>query len=114
MSEQKSTIRLDDATQRAPLGVKAIKIRILSCGGTIDKVYFDASSEYQVGDPQIESIFREANVTFEFVIEQVLRKDSLEMSDEDRAAIRACVEKSAERQILITHGTDTMAETAKA
>lgn len=91
-----------------------MQIRILSCGGTIDKVYFDAQSEYQVGDPQIEAIFRGANVTFAYVIEPVLRKDSLEMTDEDRQFLRGRVEQSAERHILITHGTDTLAATARA
>ena len=90
-----------------------MQIRILSCGGTIDKVYFDAHSEYQVGDPQIEAIFRGANVTFAFVIEPVLRKDSLEMTDEDRGRLRERVQQAAEQHILITHGTDTMAATAR-
>ena len=89
-------------------------IRILSCGGTIDKVYFDANSEYQVGEPQIEVVFREAGVTFEYTIEPVMRKDSLDMTEQDRDVLRARVIAAEERHILITHGTDTMADTAEA
>lgn len=91
-----------------------MQIRILSCGGTIDKVYFDANSDYQVGEPQIESIFEEARVTFEYEIEPVTRKDSLEMTDEDRQLVRRRVDEADERHILITHGTDTMTHTAAA
>jgi L-asparaginase len=88
-------------------------LQIFSCGGTIDKVYFDAKSEYEVGEPQIETIFRNAHVQFEYAIESLLQKDSLDMSDSDRGLIRARVEACEARHILITHGTDTMPETAR-
>jgi L-asparaginase len=44
----------------------------------------------------------------------VLRKDSLDITDADRAAIRAAIEQTATRHVLVTHGTDTMVETARA
>lgn len=91
-----------------------IHLQVFSCGGTIDKVYFDAKSEYEVGDPQILSIFQEANVSFRYSIHQLMRKDSLEMTDLDRAAVREAVEECNSRHILITHGTDLMPETARA
>lgn len=91
-----------------------MKLRVLTTGGTIDKVYFDAASTYDIGDPQVEPVFKESNVTFEFVVEPVLRKDSLVMTDADRALIRERVAAAAERLILITHGTDTMTQTAEA
>jgi L-asparaginase len=87
---------------------------IFTAGGTIDKVYFDARSEYTVGDPQIVDILRAAQVTFEWKVEAVVRKDSLELTDEDRAAITAAIHACPGRRILVTHGTDTMALTAKA
>lgn len=90
------------------------KIKIFACGGTIDKVYFDAKSEFQVGEPQIVSVLREANVTFDFEVESILKKDSLEMTDEDRAIVREKVLSCKEEKILITHGTDTIIETGKA
>ena len=89
-------------------------LTVITTGGTIDKVYFDAKSDYQVGEPQIGVILTQLGVGFDFEVLPVLRKDSLEMSDADRAAIRAAVEQQPRRHVLITHGTDTMVETAQA
>jgi len=89
-------------------------LTVVTTGGTIDKVYFDAKSDYQIGAPQIGEILAQLGVAFEFDVVPVLRKDSLEMTDADRAAIRGTVEKQPHRHILITHGTDTMVETARA
>jgi len=89
-----------------------MRMRVIAAGGTIDKVYFDAASTYDVGDPQVGPLFKEANVTFDFIVESVLQKDSLAMTDADRALIRERVAAAPERLILITHGTDTMTETA--
>ncbi len=77
-------------------------------------ICFDATSEYEVGEPTVPHVFREAGVTVGWEIEPLLRKDSLEMTDEDRASIREACEASEETAILITHGTDTMSETAEA
>jgi L-asparaginase len=88
-------------------------IQIFSCGGTIDKVYFDAKSQYEVGEPQISQIFKRANVTFEFAIDPIMRKDSLEMTDEDRNEIFDRVSQCPHSHVLITHGTDTMPDTAR-
>ncbi len=90
-----------------------MKLRILTTGGTIDKVYFDALSTYQIGEPQIPAVLAEANVAFDFTLEEVCRRESLEMTDTDRAVIRRRVETAPERLVVITHGTDTMTETAK-
>ena len=89
-------------------------VQILSCGGTIDKIYFDAKSEYEVGSPQIDVVFKEAGVTFDYSIESLMRKDSLDMTADDRQLVRDKIEASDSRLFLITHGTDTMPETAKA
>jgi L-asparaginase len=89
------------------------KIKILACGGTIDKIYFDAKSEYEVGEPQILTILRESNVSLDYDLESIVRKDSLEMTDEDRDEICRAIEASDAKCYLITHGTDTMIETAK-
>jgi L-asparaginase len=90
------------------------KLRIFTTGGTIDKIYFDAKSEYEVGEPQIGEILREMGVGFPFEITSLMRKDSLDLSDEDRQAIRKAVAADPAERLLITHGTDTMTETAKA
>ena len=89
-------------------------IRILTTGGTIDKVYFDQQSTFQVGEPQILEVLREVNVTVPYALTPLLRKDSLELTDADRQLIRQAVEGAGESRILLTHGTDTMVETARA
>jgi len=89
-------------------------VLILTTGGTIDKIYFDASSEFEVGAPTIPHIFQDVGATIDHELLPLFRKDSLEMTTEDRLQIRKACEDTSHRQILITHGTDTMAETAEA
>ncbi|NNE44656.1 MAG: asparaginase [Gemmatimonadetes bacterium] len=91
-----------------------MKLKIITTGGTIDKVYFDANSTYEVGESAIPEILRESNVTLDYDVTNLLRKDSLELTDEDRALIRATIEASDETRFVVTHGTDTMVETARA
>ena len=88
------------------------KILILTTGGTIDKVYFDARSSYEVGPPNIEIVLGELDLAVDYSVRSLLKKDSLEITDEDRALILQAVEQADEEHILITHGTDTMVETA--
>ena len=90
------------------------KIKFLTTGGTIDKVYFDAKSEFQVGPPQVTELLKDANVTFAYEVESILRKDSLDLTDADRALIRERVLADPAELIVITHGTDTMILTARA
>jgi L-asparaginase len=87
-------------------------IQILTTGGTIDKIYFDANSEYAVGDPQITEILREVNAQVDFKVQTLFRKDSLELTDEDRQHIVEVVSSMESDRLLITHGTDTMVQTA--
>ncbi len=87
-------------------------IKFITTGGTIDKVYFDANSEYQIGDPIIDELMEEANIQVTYKVQSVLKKDSLDMDSKDRDVIYKAVENSVARRIIITHGTDTMVETA--
>ena len=89
-------------------------VSIYTTGGTIDKVYFDAKSDYQIGKAQITDILVEANVTLSYTVHNLLSKDSLELTDDDRVLIREHVQADSHSRILITHGTDTMAQTANA
>ncbi|MNO82563.1 Glutaminase-asparaginase [compost metagenome] len=89
-----------------------MKLQIFTTGGTFDKVYYDALSDFQIGEPMAPEILREAGVTFEWEVEGLTRKDSLELTDEDRELIRSRVAACPARHILITHGTDTMTRTA--
>lgn len=88
-------------------------IRVFTTGGTIDKVYFDAKSQYAIGESNVQLLFKEMNVGFDYQVESILRKDSLEMTDADRLLILENVNRATCPKILITHGTDTMIETAQ-
>ncbi len=89
-----------------------MQLEIFTTGGTIDKVYFDAKSSFEVGEPQIVEVLREANLSIDYQVTSLMRKDSLELTDEDREKVRQAVENSNTKQIIITHGTDTMIKTA--
>ena len=88
------------------------KLLIITTGGTIDKIYFDDMSDYQIGDPQIGHILHDLQVGFDFEVNALMRKDSLHVTDDDRLAIRNAVAASDATHVLITHGTDSMVQTA--
>ncbi len=87
---------------------------IVTTGGTIDKIYFDDKSNYQIGEPQIGQILESIGVAFRFDVIQLMRKDSLHMDAADRALLREVIERQSQRHVLVTHGTDTMVDTASA
>ena len=76
-------------------------------------MYFDDLSDYQIGKPIIGELLNTYHVGFEFEVVPLLKKDSIYLTDEDRELIRQVIEKSDEQHFLITHGTDTMVETAQ-
>jgi L-asparaginase len=88
-------------------------IVVLTTGGTIDKTYFDALSKYQVGESVVERLLEIGRVTYPFRIIEAMRKDSLDLTAEDRETLRAKVAELASTRVVITHGTDTMTETAR-
>ena len=87
---------------------------VVTTGGTIDKVYFDDKSDYQVGEPQIGRILEQLGVAFPFRVIPIIRKDSLHIDDADRELVRATIAAQPSRHVLVTHGTDSMVETARA
>ncbi|MHB8309625.1 asparaginase domain-containing protein [Metallibacterium sp.] len=87
---------------------------IVTTGGTIDKIYFDDKSDYQIGEPQIGQILSGIGVAFRCNVIPLMRKDSLHMDAADRALLREVIERQSERHVLVTHGTDTMVDTALA
>lgn len=89
-------------------------ILVLTTGGTIDKQYFDALSEYQITESIIARLLEVAKVRAPFVIEEMMRKDSLDIGEADRAALVERVRGASQRRIVITHGTDTMTDSAAA
>ena len=86
-------------------------IQIFSTGGTLDKVYFDALSEFQIGEPMAGELLEQGRVGFQYVVESLVKKDSLELDDVDRALIHDRIAACPHEHILITHGTDTMTVT---
>lgn len=91
-----------------------MRLHVITTGGTIDKIYFDAKSDFQVGDPVIGELLTSMGVRFPFTVESAMRKDSLDMTDADRALIRSLAQRCTEEYVLITHGTDGMVATARA
>ncbi|MDJ0699921.1 MAG: asparaginase domain-containing protein [Woeseiaceae bacterium] len=89
-------------------------IRFITTGGTIDKIYFDALSQFEVGESVLNEMLGEALVHIDYEIVPLLQKDSLELTDEDRRQLRAYIEGDDALQFVVTHGTDTMPETAEA
>jgi L-asparaginase len=98
---------------REPGRTSRMKVTIFTTGGTIDKVYFDARSEFAIGAPQIPQILEEAGAGFEYELIELMHKDSLELTEADVAKIHAAVQDCDATHALITHGTDTMADTAR-
>ena len=89
-------------------------IVFLATGGTFDKVYYDALSDYQIGDPQVTAILQQAKVAGDYLAEAIIGKDSLDINDADRAALRTRIENDSNMRFVIIHGTDTMVQTARA
>ena len=89
-------------------------IRFVTTGGTIDKIYFDDLSQYEIGESQIQHILHEGLVAFDYAVEPLLHKDSLEMTDEDRQLLRDFIANDRAERFVVTHGTDTMAKAADA
>lgn len=93
-----------------------MKIKVFTAGGTIDKVYSEEKGtiNFSFGKTAVTQISEDRiDLNFDYDIEQLLTKDSLEMKEEDRQLLkRACLNAESDK-ILITHGTDTMIETAR-
>ena len=93
--------------------MRSMFIRFVTTGGTIDKIYFDELSQFEVGEYQMEHMLREGLVQFEYDIVPLMKKDSLEIQDVDRIALRDYIAADDATHYVVTHGTDTMPETAE-
>lgn len=87
-------------------------IRFLTTGGTIDKIYFDELSRFEVGESQVQHILHEGLVQIDYDVVPLLHKDSLEMTDADRVMLREYIANDDAERYVITHGTDSMVQTA--
>ncbi|NUR53776.1 MAG: asparaginase [Acidobacteria bacterium] len=91
-----------------------MRIRILVTGGTFDKEYDELTGRLYFRDTHVPEMLRRGRARLDLAIETVMMIDSLEMTDAGRAAIVRRCQEAAEQAIVITHGTDTMVETAAA
>ena len=87
-------------------------IRFITTGGTIDKIYFDALSQFEVGESVVQHILTEGLVDLEYDVVSLFQKDSLEIDDTDRKVLLDYIAADDATRYVITHGTDTMPETA--
>lgn len=94
-----------------------MKITFIQTGGTIDKVYPSTETthgyNFEIGDPAFISILEKINHTFDFNAISIIKKDSLDFTDEDRQKVYDTVVGSLNKNIIITHGTDTIYQTAE-
>jgi L-asparaginase len=88
-------------------------IRFITTGGTIDKIYFDDLSQFEVGESQIQHILHEGLVDFDYEVVPLLHKDSLDITAEDRQTLHAYIAADEGDRYVVTHGTDSMVDTAK-
>ena len=91
-----------------------MQIRILVTGGTFDKEYDELSGRLFFKDTHVQEMLRLGRARLELAIDTAMMIDSLDMDDAGREAIVARCRKAAERAVVVTHGTDTMVETARA
>ena len=89
-------------------------IRILATGGTFDKEYDELTGRLYFKDTHVAEMLRLGRSRVEVTIRTVMMVDSLEMTDADRTLIVQNCAQSPEDRIVITHGTDTMTDTAAA
>lgn len=92
-----------------------MKITFICTGGTIDKDYASSAGTYnfEISEPAVNRILRTINLNFEYEVKSVLKKDSLDMTEEDRQIIYNVCKEVENNKIIITHGTDTMVKTAE-
>jgi len=90
----------------------AMFIRFITTGGTIDKIYFDAMSQFEVGESQVKHILTDGLAKFDYDIVSMFQKDSLELTGDDRQQLRDYIANDDAERYVISHGTDTMVDTA--
>jgi len=89
-------------------------VRVFVTGGTFDKEYDELSGKLYFRNTHVDEMLRRGRCGLDVDVETLMMVDSLEMTDAQRAMIVGACRECEDAQIVITHGTDTMAETARA
>lgn len=91
-----------------------MKITFIQTGGTIDKDYPQTTKgwAFEFGEPATHRILEKLNPSFEYEVITACQKDSLEITAEDRMHLADLIKKHQGNKFILTHGTDTMIETA--
>ena len=91
-----------------------MNVLLIQTGGTIDKDYPKSNDGYafEIGEPAVVRIFEKIHLDLKYEVISLLQKDSLDMTDGDRQELKEFVSSSKFSEIIITHGSDTMVETA--
>ncbi len=90
-----------------------MSIRIIVTGGTFDKEYNMIDGSLHFTETHLPEILKLGRCTVEYSLRTIMMIDSLEMTDNDRALIASSAKKCKQKQIIITHGTDTITKTAQ-
>jgi L-asparaginase len=90
------------------------RIRILVTGGTFDKEYDELNGRLYFKDTHVPAMLQRGRCRLDLAVDTVMMIDSLDLDDAGRGAIVSRCRASDERCIVVTHGTDTMVETARA
>jgi L-asparaginase len=90
-----------------------MSIRLFLTGGTFDKSYNEITARLEFDKSHVDEMLATSRLTLDIRIDQLLLKDSLDLTQADRDLIALACQKADENQIVITHGTDTMVETAR-
>lgn len=88
-------------------------IRILVTGGTFDKEYHELDGSLSFADTHVPQVLKLGRARLPVNVETVIMVDSLKMSDQHRRVLAARCRAAPESHIVITHGTDSMVETAR-
>jgi len=90
-------------------------IVFIQTGGTIDKDYPQITKgwAFEIHDAAFERTLEKLNPSFDHMVLSAMKKDSTEITEDDRESLKKLVESTSSDKIVITHGTDTMEETAK-
>ncbi|KZY70486.1 asparaginase [Oleiphilus sp. HI0071] len=89
-----------------------MKIALVTTGGTIDKDYFDALSDYKVVESIVPMLLERIGSGLTIERKEVCRKDSLELTEQDRDELKRTIIGLEADKVLVTHGTDTMVDSA--